>query len=72
MLPVSQQPPRTVETTIRRATEPNQVAIRAMMRGERLNPTNIDWRRFLVAVDADGMVGAVRLRRHADGQGVAV
>ncbi len=53
--------------TLRRATEQDQPAIRALVHSERLNPHNLDWRNFLVATDAGGIVGAVQLRRHRDG-----
>jgi len=52
--------------TIRRATEPDQSAIAALVRGERLNPVDLDWRRFVVAADPTGLLGAVQIRLHAD------
>ena len=51
----------------RRATEHDQRAIRALVRGERLNPTRINWPNFLVAAMADRVVGAAQIRRHSDG-----
>lgn len=48
--------------TIRPATEADSAAIPALMKGERVNPTGIDWRRFLVAEGEDGIVGCVQLR----------
>ena len=53
--------------TIRRATEEDQAAIRTLVRSERLNPHGLDWPNFVVAIDADSLVGAVQLRRHRDG-----
>lgn len=53
--------------TIRQATEKDQLAIKVLVRSERLNPHNLDWQNFLVAVDQRGLVGAVQLRRHVDG-----
>ena len=53
--------------TVRPATETDQVAIRALVRSERLNPYGLDWPNFLVAVGRGGLVGAVQLRRHRDG-----
>ena len=53
--------------TIRLATEMDQLAIRAMIRSERLNPTGLDWPSFMVATDERGLAGAVQLRRHRDG-----
>lgn len=52
---------------IRPAAPHDQDPIRALVRGERLNPTGLDWPHFIVAEDERGIVGAVQLRRHADG-----
>lgn len=53
---------------LRPATRADEPAIHALVRSERLNPTGLDWPRFTVAVGEDGsIVGAVQLRRHADG-----
>lgn len=51
----------------RRATEHDQAAIRALVQGERLNPTGINWPNFLVAATGDRVVGAVQVRHHSDG-----
>jgi amino-acid N-acetyltransferase len=51
----------------RRAAEQDQPAIRALVRGERLNPTGIDWPNFMVAAIAGHIVGAVQIRKHSDG-----
>jgi amino-acid N-acetyltransferase len=55
------------QLTIRPATESDQVAIRTLVRSERLNPYRLDWPNFVVAVDQRGLVGAVQLRKHWDG-----
>lgn len=52
---------------IRPATEQDQRAIRALVRGERLNPTRLNWQNFLVAATGDRVVGAAQMRRHSDG-----
>jgi N-acetylglutamate synthase-like GNAT family acetyltransferase len=52
---------------IRAATEYDQRDIEALVHSERLNPNDLDWRRFVVAGDGVRIVGAVQLRRHADG-----
>ena len=52
---------------IRAAVEEDQEAIRELVRGERLNPSGIDWPNFMVASNANGVVGAAQLRKHADG-----
>lgn len=52
--------------TIRKAKPGEARALRRLVRGARLNPLGLDWRRFVVAVDDDGEVlacGQVRLHR---------
>ena len=56
-----------MKITIRTASEYDQEAITALVRSERLNPSDLDWRRFLVATDARGLAGPVQLRNHFDG-----
>jgi len=56
-----------MELTIRPASERDQDAITALVHRERMNPFDLDWRRFLVAADARGVAGAVQLRDHFDG-----
>ena len=52
---------------VRPASPSDQQAIRTLVHSEWLNPNDLDWRRFVVATDANDVVGAVQLRRHADG-----
>lgn len=52
---------------VRRATERDHQAIRALVRSERLNPTGINWPNFLVAVAEGRIIGAVQMRKHTDG-----
>jgi len=52
---------------IRRARELDQAEITTLVHSERLNPIDLDWRRFIVAVKHARVVGAVQLRRHFDG-----
>jgi amino-acid N-acetyltransferase len=52
---------------IRRATELDEKAIRLLVRGERLNPMDLDWPNFLVAAQGDAVLGAVQMRQHSDG-----
>ncbi len=52
---------------IRRATERDQQAIRALVHSERINPTGINWPNFLVAVTGSRIIGAVQMRKHSDG-----
>jgi amino-acid N-acetyltransferase len=51
---------------IRNATERDHLAITTLVHSERLNPNDLDWRRFIVATDTTGILGAVQLRRHFD------
>jgi N-acetylglutamate synthase-like GNAT family acetyltransferase len=52
--------------SIRRARDADEHAITTLVRSERLNPLDLDWRRFMLAVDASGLVGAAQLRWHDD------
>lgn len=52
---------------IRPARETDAETVARLVRGERLNPTGLDWRNFSVAEDEDvggGIVGAVQIRPH--------
>jgi ribosomal protein S18 acetylase RimI-like enzyme len=54
--------------TIRTAVREDDSAIRAIVRGERLNPLGYDWKNFLVAADAGGRIlGIGAVKRHGDG-----
>lgn len=44
----------------------DELAITSLVRSERLNPNDLDWRRFVVAIDGSGLLGAVQLRMHVD------
>ncbi|TIT81302.1 MAG: GNAT family N-acetyltransferase, partial [Mesorhizobium sp.] len=48
-------------------TERDQQAICALVHSERLNPSGIDWPNFLVAAMEGRIIGAVQIRKHADG-----
>jgi N-acetylglutamate synthase-like GNAT family acetyltransferase len=52
---------------IRAAAESDAVAIRALIRDARLNPRDLDWRRFLVADDAGRVVACAQFRVHRHG-----
>jgi amino-acid N-acetyltransferase len=54
-------------TQVRRARADDQSAIEALIRSERLNPTEIAWINFWVAARGPELVGAVQLRLHTDG-----
>lgn len=53
--------------SIRPATAADQDAIVTLVRSERLNPNGIDLQNFLVAMHGGRLIGAVQMRRHADG-----
>ena len=52
---------------IRSAAERDRTDILRRVHAERSNPFDLDWRRFVVATDPTGIVGAAQLRRHDDG-----
>jgi amino-acid N-acetyltransferase len=52
---------------LRPARAADQAAIDALVHAERLNPRDLDWRRFCVAVVEGDVVGAAQVRRHTDG-----
>jgi len=56
-----------MKVTIRAASAHDEAAIASLVHGERMNPFDLDWRRFLVATDARGVAGAVQMRSHFDG-----
>jgi N-acetylglutamate synthase-like GNAT family acetyltransferase len=53
--------------TIRPATPADAGAIRGLVNGARLNPRDLDWRRFLVAEDGGAVVACAQVRVHAGG-----
>ena len=53
---------------IRQAVEADQAVISAMVRAAQLNPINVRWQNFQVAVEDDGRIAGVgQLRPHKDG-----
>jgi predicted N-acetyltransferase YhbS len=52
---------------IRPATAAEQATITAIVRAARINPRDLDWRRFLVAEQGGQIVGVVQVRPHGDG-----
>ena len=65
--------PRNIKTqtnmyTLRSARKEDEWAIRGLIYRARLNPLGLDWRRFLVAVDENGLVlGCGQIKPHGDG-----
>ncbi len=53
---------------LRRATQGDAAAIRALIRQVGINPTGLDWKRFLVAVDEnDRVIATGQVKPHRDG-----
>ena len=52
---------------IRRAVAADEAAIQALVRSERLNPHQLHFRNFVVAVTGRDLIGASQIRRHRDG-----
>lgn len=51
---------------LRPATEADQDVIRAMVFAERLDPTSLNWRNFIVAADDGEIVGIAQIKPHRD------
>jgi N-acetylglutamate synthase-like GNAT family acetyltransferase len=53
---------------LRSATAGDDEAIHLLIRAVQINPMNLDWRHFVLAVDQDGkMIGCGQVKRHNDG-----
>jgi N-acetylglutamate synthase-like GNAT family acetyltransferase len=58
----------TLDFQLRPARQSDQSTIKAMVRRAQLNPLQLNWRRFTVAVDsADHILGCVQQKPHRDG-----
>jgi N-acetylglutamate synthase-like GNAT family acetyltransferase len=56
------------DVTFRPATAADAADIRAIIRSVRINPMDLDWKRFLLASSPDGeLVACAQLKPHADG-----
>jgi N-acetylglutamate synthase-like GNAT family acetyltransferase len=54
--------------TLRHASQEDDTAIKTLVRSARLNPTGLDWKRFLLAVSPQGkVIGCVQVKPHRDG-----
>jgi len=51
---------------LRPATEADQGVIRAMVFAERLDPTSLNWRNFIVAADGREIIGIAQIKPHSD------
>jgi N-acetylglutamate synthase-like GNAT family acetyltransferase len=52
---------------IRQAKESDQELIRALVRKSRINPLNLEWRRFSVVEIGTEMIACGQIKRHRDG-----
>src|SRR5690349_18706770 len=52
---------------IRPAVEAEQATIKAIVHAARLNPNDLDWRRFLVADEGGRIAGVGQVKPHRDG-----
>ena len=53
--------------TLRDATVEDQPTIRQIVRAANINPTGLEWPRFIVAEDAGAIVGVGQVKPHRDG-----
>src|SRR5438552_691984 len=55
--------------TVRPATAADQKTIKAIIRAVEINPMDLKWQNFVLAVDEDsgGVVGTAQIKRHGDG-----
>jgi len=54
--------------TLRPATQSDQSQIRALIRQARINPMDLDWRHFTIAVSSTGeLIGCGQVKYHNDG-----
>ena len=53
--------------TLRDATAEDQPTIRQIVRAANINPTGLDWPRFIVAEDGGAIVGVGQVKPHRDG-----
>ena len=57
-----------LEFSVRAAQPEEAQSIQQLIRASRLNPTGLDWRRFVVAEDQNGeFVGCGQVKPHRDG-----
>jgi N-acetylglutamate synthase-like GNAT family acetyltransferase len=52
---------------LRPAAERDQAAIRRIVRAARINPSDLEWPRFLIAEEAGAIVGVGQVKPHRDG-----
>jgi amino-acid N-acetyltransferase len=60
--------PNLPKFTLRSARQDEAQLIKAVIRAEQLNPMNLSWRHFTLAVDErDQLIGCVQIKQHNDG-----
>lgn len=55
------------EFSVRPAVREDSPAIRSLINAVHINPTGLDWRRFLVASNQEELLGCGQIKPHADG-----
>jgi N-acetylglutamate synthase-like GNAT family acetyltransferase len=61
-------PPSPPEYTLRPATVADASRIRQIISSVQINPTGLNWQRFILAVDQEGnIIGCGQVKPHADG-----
>lgn len=55
-----------MQERIRPATVDDEVAITRLVHRARLNPRDLDWRRFVIAEAGETPIGVAQVRRHSD------
>lgn len=67
-MPPASENPCHAAFSLRPATAVDQPTIKALIRAVGINPLGLNWRRFLVAVDAqDTLIGCGQVKPHRDG-----
>ena len=57
--------PNLPKFTLRSARQDEAQLIKAVIRAEQLNPMNLSWRHFTLAVDErDQLIGCVQIKQH--------
>jgi len=53
--------------TFRAASEADEPTVKSIVRRARLHPFNLHWQNFIIALDADTIVGVGQIKEHGDG-----
>jgi amino-acid N-acetyltransferase len=61
-------PSHLTKFSLRPATAADAAAIRSLVYAARINPTGLEWRRFVVAISPEGeVIGCGQIKPHSDG-----